>query len=257
MRVLTCILILASLSQIGNAQNGIIVHPERSDDAMLLWAQNNLPCAITLSATSPDTTYKAFIPKNKKKKLAEWSDPPKDIITEIKETFTYRYILGDPNAHHDDSYRYNLPFPKGEAYMLTQGNNTEYTHNTPTTKYAYDFAMPEGSYVAAARGGVVGLVVERHKTGGEKPSLKTKGNQIMVCHDDGSIAAYAHLQYQGAIVEVGDHVFAGQVIGLSGNTGYSTSPHLHFTVLIGNRSIPIRFRNLHGKLIEGQIYKHK
>ena len=42
---------------------------------------------------------------------------------------------------------------------------------------------------------------------------------------------YAHLKFKGSLVEVGDRVKANQVIGLSGNTGYSTEPHLHFALL--------------------------
>jgi murein DD-endopeptidase MepM/ murein hydrolase activator NlpD len=58
------------------------------------------------------------------------------------------------------------------------------------------------------------------------------------------MALYAHLAAGGVLVRVGEHVEAGQHIGLSGNTGYSTAPHLHFAVQV-NRSLElqsIRFR---------------
>ncbi len=47
---------------------------------------------------------------------------------------------------------------------------------------------------------------------------------------DGSIAYYWHLQKDGVLVNIGDTVQTGQWIGLSGNTGYSAFPHLHFEV---------------------------
>lgn len=52
------------------------------------------------------------------------------------------------------------------------------------------------------------------------------GNYIMIDHLNGKISIYAHLS--GLIVDVGDEVQAGQVIGYVGTTGYSTGPHLHF-----------------------------
>ncbi len=68
----------------------------------------------------------------------------------------------------------------------------------------------------------------------------------MVLHEDGTTGEYYHLQQKGALVDVGDRVVAGQQIGLSGNTGHTTMPHLHFAVYRatewGNtQSIPVRF----------------
>lgn len=259
MRVLISILLLAGSCQITEAQRTLFVYPEMKENTITLWGYNNLPCPVSLTANDPvsDTTFKALIPVEKKRVIAQWGNATDQKLARIREELVYTYYLGDPDAVHDDRYRYNLPFPEGEQHMLTQGNDTPHTHNSIISKYAYDFSMPTGSYVAATRGGVVGVIVERYTTGGNKLALMRKSNRILVCHDDGSVAAYAHLKYRGAVVEVGDRVFAGQVIGLSGNTGYTTNPHLHFTVLIGRRSIPIRFRNQPEKLVEGKIYKHK
>ncbi len=255
MRTLLCILLLLGLCMMGNAQH-IVVRPESSNDTLSFHAQNDLPCPITLSASSKplDTTFTAYIPDGQERMLFRWPNPQDTLMTKLEQTLNYNYILGDPDAVHDDRYEYNLPFPEGKSHVLTQGNKTDHTHNTKIANYAFDFAMPKGSYVAAARGGIVGFVEENNEIGGEDITLMNKSNRIMVCHDDGTIAAYAHLKKNGAIVEVGDRVFAGQVIGLSGNTGFTTSPHLHFTVLIADRSIPIRFRNEYTILYEGQTY---
>ncbi|MGE0638495.1 MAG: M23 family metallopeptidase [Bacteroidia bacterium] len=54
------------------------------------------------------------------------------------------------------------------------------------------------------------------------------GNQVILKHDNGYKTGYAHLSKQ--LVKKGDKVKQGDVIGLSGNTGKSTGPHLHFTL---------------------------
>lgn len=82
-------------------------------------------------------------------------------------------------------------------------------------------------------------------------------NSFAMNNPYGTVATYAHLKKDGALVEIGDQVYAGQVIGFSGNTGYSTFPHLHFVVLKGKQSIPIRFRNQYTILYEGQVYEHE
>lgn len=258
MRTIVCILIFLGLGAASTAQN-IKIRPQIEGDSLVFWVQNDFPCDVTISATSEslDTALETFIPKNQKRKMLRWPNTSDTLLNHFKESFRFTFLLGNPNAIHDDEYEYNLPFPRGESYMLTQGNKTSFTHNNISSRYAFDFAMPEGSYVAAARGGVVAYVEDDNKIGGNKKTLLDKGNRIMICHDDGTVGIYAHLQHQGAFVEVGDPVFAGQVIGRSGNTGFTTSPHLHFGVLIGNRSIPIRFRNEYTILYEGEVYGHQ
>lgn len=257
MRILSCVILLIGLFNICHGQY-IGVEPELEGDENLLWAYNNYPCPITLSATAPtiDTTFKAYIPKKEKRALIR-GDSHSDFIAKPKQMLSFDFLLGNPDAVHDDLYQYNLPYPPGSSYILTQGNNTAYSHSGPIGKYAYDFAMPEGSFVSAARSGVVGFVADHFKIGGNNKSLKDKSNRVLVCHNDGTVAVYAHLKYKGVLVEVGDRVFVGQVLGLSGNTGYTTSPHLHFTVLVGDESIPIQFRNRNSNLVEGQKYEHK
>lgn len=255
-------IILLFFSTCGTAYTqNLIVKPDINKEQNYFSAEvyNKFPCPITLTvkSTALDTSFQTFIPKKQKRILFEWHDPPKALAKNYRELFDYNFVLGDPAVVHDDRYQYELPYPKGEAYKLVQGNKSEHTHNEIMSKYAFDFAMPEGSHVSAARGGVVGHVVERYSKGGNNPDLKDKGNLIMICHDDGTVATYAHLQKDGAIVEIGDMVYAGQIIGFSGSTGYATFPHLHFVVAAGERSVPIYFKNHYSILFEGEIYEHR
>lgn len=260
MRWVVSILFIVCTCIEANAQNLHVHVPEvKEQDNFVLEVTNRFPCPITLTIKSSelDTAFQEFIPKNEKRRLFSWNDPPKELVENFDQIFHYDLILGDPDVVHDDRYQYQLPFPKGEAYELVQGNKSDYTHNEDISRYAFDFAMPVGSFISAARGGVVGYVIDKYSKSGSDASMKEKTNRILICHDDGTVAVYAHLKKDGAFVEVGDIVYAGQVIGLSGNTGYSNFPHLHFAVLIGDRSIPIRFRNEYTILYEGLIYEHE
>ncbi len=97
-------------------------------------------------------------------------------------------------------------------------------------QYAVDFSMPEGTTVCAARDGVVVDLMESSEVGGPDRNYKDDANFVSIAHDDGTIGEYVHLKRDGVLVEIGDKVKAGQPIALSGNTGYSTAPHLHFGV---------------------------
>ena len=56
-------------------------------------------------------------------------------------------------------------------------------------------------------------------------------NHIFIKHEDGTVALYVHLSPQGVLVNDGDHVMQGEIIGIAGNSGYTGySPHLHFDV---------------------------
>lgn len=79
-----------------------------------------------------------------------------------------------------------------------------------------DFAMPEGTKLRAIQDGVV----ERIYDGG------SIGQGVAIKLENGNRAIYGHMN--DVDVKVGDHVHAGDLIGLSGNTGNSTGPHLHF-----------------------------
>lgn len=153
-------------------------------------------------------------------------------------------LPGDPAAMPRDVV-YSLPVDETSDWHLGQEFHGGFSHNDEQNQYAVDLVVPEGTPVLAARSGVV-MQVESgfDRAGLDRQKFAGRANLIRVLHDDGSMAIYAHLQENGAYVRVGDRIGIGQVIGASGNTGYSSGPHLHFCVQVnrGMRLVSIPFR---------------
>jgi murein DD-endopeptidase MepM/ murein hydrolase activator NlpD len=147
----------------------------------------------------------------------------------------------------DTSYVYALPFEEGKDFRVIQGYFSGFTHKE---RAALDFNMNRGTRITAAREGVVVRVKEDGTKGGLSRKFRAHGNNIVIQHPDGTRAGYWHLQHNGALVNVGDSVKKGQVIGLSGKTGFAAVPHLHFLVWTnknGNwQQVPTRFRTSTG-----------
>jgi len=143
--------------------------------------------------------------------------------------YSLHWAKGAMNARHQDETRYRLPFQKGETHRISQGYEGRWSHRGQD-RHAVDFAMPEGTTVCAAREGVVVDLKESSQTGGPDMKYEDEDNYVSIAHADGTIGEYHHLKYEGVLVEIGDRVTLGQAIALSGNTGYSTLPHLHFGV---------------------------
>lgn len=146
---------------------------------------------------------------------------------------------------HDDDYVYRLPYGDEADYPVLQSYGSHFTH-TGADFYSVDFAMPEGTPVLAAREGIVVRADVSHSTGCLRPACAKLANALVIEHSDGTMGEYFHLRKGGALVEVGQYVQRGQVIALSGNTGYTNSPHLHFGVYATDlterpRSIEVRF----------------
>ncbi len=164
--------------------------------------------------------------------------------------YWYDWTIGSLDVKHDDKHLYRFPYASGNSYYVLQGFGSRFSH-TGLEEFAVDFHMPVGTPIHAARGGTVVQVVEEHLRGCWEDGCGKYANFIVILHSDGSTGEYYHLKNDGSYVQPGDHVTQGQLIGLSGNTGHTTMPHLHFAVYEavawGNtRSIPIRFNSAKG-----------
>lgn len=167
---------------------------------------------------------------------------------------TWGFAASD--ARHDDSVRYRWHFEASTPRRLLQGVSRDtkemaagrlirYFRRTEDRKYAFDFELPEGTPVVAAREGIVRRVVDGHEKGGPQQGMAWKTNGVWISHADGTVAEYLHLR-KGIDVEVGQSVEAGDVIGRSGATGQLVQPELLFAVLAMDddgdlESVPIRF----------------
>ncbi len=127
----------------------------------------------------------------------------------------------------DTSFVYALPYEEGKTFRVIQGYFRGFTHRE---RAALDFNMKRGTKITAVRDGVVTRAKEDGTKGGLNKKFRPHGNNIVIQHADGSRAGYWHLQHNGALVNVGDTVKQGQVIALSGKTGFAFVPHLHFLV---------------------------
>jgi murein DD-endopeptidase MepM/ murein hydrolase activator NlpD len=136
-------------------------------------------------------------------------------------------LLQKGKIKDDSSFVYHLPFEENKSHLLVQGYFSRYTHKN---RAALDFKMKKGTRVCAARDGVVVRLKEDGKKGGSNIKNRPFGNFVIIQHEDSSRTGYWHLQYNGVLVNVGDTIKQGQVIGLSGKTGYTYFPHLHFIV---------------------------
>ncbi len=164
---------------------------------------------------------------------------PRDASKPLKYTPKLRHALGDPRLL-PKPYKYPLPW-RGGPFRLTQGANGQYSHFTPKGRYAVDIAMPEGTPIVSARGGIV-VKIENEQSGrGNNPA----GNFVRIMHDDGTMGVYLHLMKGSVAVREGQRVESGTRIARSGNTGNSTGPHLHFVVQrnvgLAIESIPFDF----------------
>ncbi len=141
---------------------------------------------------------------------------------------------------NDTSYIYWLPYVKGTRFLFVQGANSKMSH---ANELSFDFKMKKGTKICAAREGRVIATKNDSNKGGLKREFMNDGNHVVIQHADGSIAQYWHLLQNGVTVKVGDEVKRGQLIGYSGNTGYTAFPHLHFQIIdVSGKEILPRFQ---------------
>jgi hypothetical protein len=136
---------------------------------------------------------------------------------------------------------HHIPFRDGFKTRVQQGFHGYMSHKEDLA-FSVDFRCPEGTPITASKSGRVWSIKEDSDKGCADPSCVEDANFVILDHGDGTYSEYYHLRQYGVIVEPGEQVCRGQVIGLCGNTGFSSGPHLHFAVTDSTRhTVPVRF----------------
>jgi murein DD-endopeptidase MepM/ murein hydrolase activator NlpD len=229
------------------------VRVERSDagTATRLTAVNDCLCVITLRVAitrsaladiPTGTIYPATLEPGARQLILE-TEHRSDERPELQ--FNWSVALGSPEATHSPPRPYRAPFALGTSYRVTQAYPDHITHVTPDSLQAIDIALPDGTAVYAARAGTVINVRHDGFRGGAVSVMSDQANLIEILHDDGTIAVYGHLHWDSIRVHIGQHVALGEYIADSGNTGFSSGPHLHFAVWRNagdtDVSVPVQF----------------
>lgn len=187
--------------------------------------------------------------------------PPKDVKTGE----------GDPAVNNKTPVY--LPFNPREKWYVFWGGTTEaqnYHNGTPQQKYAFDFLIKDengrsfvgdgkqnidyfayGKQIFAAADGEVVEVVDgvTENAPGETNPFNATGNTIVIKVGEGEYLTYAHFKTYTIKVKAGEKVKKGQLLGLCGNSGNSTEPHLHFqmqntAMMSQGTGIKIRFAKI-------------
>lgn len=223
------------------AQKNIKMYPERNGDSITYYADNLEIYPVSLvfrgqpevnNMKKPELfkTTQVIPAKTTKMRVAYFVVNDNQKAWGVKKMPGYYSYIGDITIkNYDKNYVYDLPFAKGKAFWIHQGYNGTFSHQNENS---LDFIMPEGTEILSSREGLVIDVVQKNNQGCPTRNCAPYGNYVSILHSDGTIAQYYHLQQNGAKVNIGDTVTKGQVIGLSGNTGWSSGPHLHFVTYL-------------------------
>jgi murein DD-endopeptidase MepM/ murein hydrolase activator NlpD len=231
----------------------MVVEPRSTDTGVALVAVNQCQCVVEFAV-------KARTPAGER--LGRGTVPPRSehVLLDVAAAagpaeirYDYGYVIGEPGAQHRPAQPYRAPFALAQRFQVTQAPPDAVTHVDPSSRNAVDIAMPVGTAVHAARAGVVINVAARHFRSGLNPQNMDEANFVQVLHDDGTHAIYAHLQLDTVRVRPGQPVARGEYIASSGNTGFSSGPHLHFVVVrnagFRSESVPVSFAGPGGEAV--------
>jgi murein DD-endopeptidase MepM/ murein hydrolase activator NlpD len=241
---------------LGHENSTLHIAVDRSNDAesAQLTAVNDCLCVVTcevsivhsgFTAIPDGAGYRATLAPGTRQVLVRATDPDS---AHGALRYDWSAALGSPDAVHQPSRPYRVPFGVGSTFLISQAYPSRITHTTPDSQYAVDIALPDGTPVYAAREGTVINARHDYFRGATAPVMLDQANVVEILHSDGTIAIYAHLHWDSIRVRIGAHVARGEYIADSGNTGFTSGPHLHFAVIRNagttNVSVPIEFAGI-------------
>lgn len=249
MRALLAVALLPLVALAGDPC--VKVTQETSKEGLDLWAELSTCTEVVISVAAEETNVANALPATMDSAgrtrflLARWRRIDPNERWRVAD-WKYKWKLGRRLARVPDvTGLFRKPFDGTRKQI--QGPRGTFSHFPGSQdEEAYDWAMPEGTPVLAARDGVVVGARADCTLGAVDEALKNENNYVVLRHVDGTFSEYNHLRENGVRVRLGDRVSAGQLIGESGNTGYTSRPHLHFSVFhtldgTSRMTIPVTF----------------
>lgn len=199
--------------------------------------------SILAETKNTEANYKQLLATKEKQKAAFEQE-----ITALESALK---ITIDPNSIPSSGSTV-LIWPLANAKITQYFGNTTFSIQNPGAykgagHNGIDFAASIGTPVKSAATGVVSQVINTNLA-----QRCGYGKWIAVKHSNGLTTLYAHLSLP--TVAKGDTVVAGQIIGYSGNTGFTTGPHLHFGVYVTQGFQTIESKSCPGIIIPYAAY---
>lgn len=229
------LIILLIVGSICKANINVKLYYEKTENGFSIYADNNEYCPISIKVDFETSNMNIEGGNNKiyvletlvKKQLIKKLTPT---LKNKPYNFSYKFVVNYGNVNlvnYDDKFEYNLPFNKLSQYKVSQGYNGKISH---FNENSIDFMMPIGTEFNAVREGIVVAVVDNNNINCAKEECQKYNNYILIYHSDGTFASYVHLKQNGSKVKIGDKIKENQLLGYSGNVGWSKGPHLHITI---------------------------